>query len=156
MQMGSGMTAESRQAVGEKLTHLLADTYALYVQTQSCHWNLIGKEFFELHILLEKQYQELAEIVDEIAERIRALGMYVDASLAGFQKICSIKEIRQVMACQEALEHLHGNQEAVMRLARTTGTLADSHKDHATVDLIGRFLGQIEKFAWMIRSQLGR
>lgn len=156
MQMNSGMSLEARQLIGDKLAHLLADVYVVYVQTQNCHWNLIGKEFYEIHILLDKQYHELVEPIDEIAERIRALGMYVDASLGAFQSLSKLGEMRQVMPATDALEHLLKNQEAVIRHVRTTCTLADDHHDHATVDMLGRFLGLMEKFSWMIRSQLNR
>lgn len=154
MKIDSGMSPESRQLIGDKLAHLLAEAYSLYVQTQNCHWNLIGREFYEVHILLDKQYHDLIEPIDEIAERIRALGMYVDASLAGFQNLSTLREIRKVIPASEALEHLLGSQEGLIRHARAACSLADEHADHATVDLLGRFMGQIEKYAWMVRAQL--
>ena len=156
MKMETGLSADTRQLISDKLAHLLADTYLVYVQTQNCHWNLIGKEFYEIHILLDKQYHELVEPIDEIAERIRALGFYVDASLVSFQNMSKLKEIRQIMTEHEGLESLLANQEAVVRNARQTCTFADSHADHATVDMLGRFTGFMEKSAWMVRSQLNR
>ncbi len=154
MQINSGMPTDARQLVGEKLAHLLADLYIIYVQTQNFHWNLVGKEFYSLHLLLEKQYQDLSLVIDELAERIRALGLHVDGSLAGFQSLSSIREPRLVMPIPDALEHLLTNQEVVVRHARQVGSLADNHADHATVDFIGRLLGLLEKSGWMVRSQL--
>ncbi len=152
--MDNGMSAESRQTVGEGLHSLLADLYGTYVMTQNLHWNLSGKEFFELHIMLEKQYEGLAEIIDEVAERIRALGLYVDGSLAGFLKLCSIKECKQVPTFPEGLQHLLHALETTIKRTRTLGNVADEKSDHATVDLIGRLLGQLEKSAWMVRSSM--
>ncbi len=153
--MDTGMTAESRQAVGEALHTLLADLYAVFVMTENLHWNLTGKEFFALHIMFEKQYQALHEAIDEVAERIRALGLYVDASLGAFQKRTSIKEIKQVMNAPDGLQHLLQALEMTIKKARTVGTLADEKSDHATVDLIGKMLdGMLEKSAWMVRSSL--
>lgn len=156
MKFDTGLAPKTRQLIGDKLGRLLAETYSLYVQTQNCHWNLTGKEFYEIHILLDKQYHDLIEPIDEIAERIRALGVHVDASFAGFQKISTLKEIRKDMPAAKALEHLLASQEGVIRHCRTTCTFADEHHDHATVDMLGRFMGQIEKYAWMVRSQLNQ
>jgi starvation-inducible DNA-binding protein len=84
--MDTGLAADARQAIGEALHEVLSDLYATFAMTQNLHWNLTGKEFYGHHIMLEKQYNALHEIIDEVAERIRALGLYVDASLASFQK----------------------------------------------------------------------
>jgi len=154
--MDTGLKPDIRQSISDKLSSLLADTYLVYIQTQNCHWNLVGKDFYEIHILLDKQYHELVDVLDEMAERIRGLGFYVDASFQAFRETCKFKEILQVMSSYEALELLLTNQESVIRNARQVGTFADSHADHGTVDFIGRFIGLIEKYAWMIRSQLSK
>lgn len=146
------MTSDARQAVGESLQGMLADLYATFVMAQNLHWNLIGKEFFELHLLLEKQYEGLHEVIDEVAERIRALGMYVDASFAQFQKQMTIKECKQVMTVEDGLGHLLHALETTIKRARATCNLAEDKHDHGSVDLLGRLLGLLEKFAWMIRS----
>ncbi|MBS3905310.1 MAG: DNA starvation/stationary phase protection protein [Simkania sp.] len=152
--MDIGMAAESRQTIGEGLNGLLADLYATYVMTQNLHWNLTGKEFFSLHVMLEKQYEGLAEIVDEVAERVRALGLYVNGSLDCFQKHCTIKECKQVLTASDGLQHLLQALGVVVKRARTLGNMADEKSDHATVDLIGRLLNHLEKSAWMVRSSL--
>ncbi|MGE5196801.1 MAG: Dps family protein, partial [Anaerolineae bacterium] len=92
MDINAGMTRENRQIVADALSRYLADTYAIYLKTQNFHWNLSGKEFYSLHILFEKQYEELAEAIDEIAEKIRALGFYVDATFSSFKQLSSISE----------------------------------------------------------------
>lgn len=152
--MNTGMTEESRSKVADSLGRLLADTYAVYLKTQNFHWNLVGGEFYSLHILFEKQYEELAEAVDEIAERVRALGFYVDASFAGFQKLTSINGIEKTLSIKDMLQNLLQSHETVIRSMRQLSEMAEKENDPATVDLMGRRLNAHEKFAWMLRSQL--
>jgi starvation-inducible DNA-binding protein len=152
--MDTGIATDARQAIGERLHEVLSDLYATFVMTQNLHWNLTGKEFYQLHILLEKQYEDLHAVIDEVAERIRALGLYVDASLASFQKQTTVKECKQLTNANESLKHLLQTLEGVVKRARAVGNLADEKRDHASVDLIGRLMGQLEKSAWMVRSSL--
>lgn len=154
MQMNTGMSDKNRQEVGDALAYLLADTYAIYLKTQNFHWNLSEAEFYSLHILFEKQYQELAEAIDEIAERIRALGFYVDGSFTGFLKLTSIKDSEQIIPIQEMLLYLLQGHEVIIRHLRQLSTLGEKQNDPATVDLCGRRLNVHEKFAWMLRSQM--
>lgn len=153
MEFNTGMNENQRASISGVLTKLLADTYLLYLKTQNYHWNVTGPEFFSLHLLFEKHYKEMADAVDEIAERIRALGFYVEATTEAFKKISSIKEDNKILPKFEMLKELVEGHETVMRDARKLGDLAEKHQDQATVDLIARRLGVHEKAAWMLRSQ---
>lgn len=152
--MDTGMSEKNRQIISESLAKLLAETYAMYLKTQNFHWNVTGPEFFSLHILFEKQYGEMAEAIDEIAERIRALGFYVEGSFSAFKKNCSIHEEDKLMNAREMIQHLIQGHEAVIRRARNLSDLAENEHDPGTVDLMGRRLNAHEKFAWMLRSQI--
>src|SRR3989338_11479539 len=92
MQTDTATQKQTMQKVADELAHFLADTYAVYLKTQNFHWNVKGPLFFSLHKMFEEQYQELATAVDDIAERIRALGCTTPASFAQFSKLTSIKE----------------------------------------------------------------
>lgn len=151
------MSEKNRKLVAGALSHILADTYNIYLRTQNFHWNLVGPEFYFLHILFEKQYEELADAVDEIAERVRALGYYVDATFSGFQKMTSLKEMDKQaskMSIKDMLKNLLDGHEQVIRSFRKLSDLGEKQKDPATVDLIGRRMNVHEKFAWMLRSHL--
>ncbi len=152
--MNTGMTDHNRQATSNALAHFLADTYTIYLKTQNFHWNITGVEFYSLHLLFEKQYTELAEAIDEIAERIRALGFYVEGSFEAFKKMSSIKEEEKVLNGREMIQQLLQGHELLIRQARLLSALAEKENDPATVDLMGRRLNVHEKFAWMLRSQL--
>lgn len=154
MEVDTGIDKEGRQTVSEELFKFLADTYALYLRTQNFHWNLTGAEFYSLHKMFEKQYEELAEAVDEIAERIRALGFYVEASFSAFKKATVLKDEERVLTIRDMLQFLVHGHEHVIRKARHITTISDPQQDFATSDLMARRLGVHEKFAWMLRSQL--
>lgn len=154
MEFDTGMTKEERASISGALSKLLADSYFLYLKTQNSHWNVTGPEFYSLHIMLEKHYEEMAEAIDEIAERIRALGFFVEGTFEAFGKLTTIKEDHRVLAKYEMLEQLIKSHELVMRDARNLAQLAEKHNDPGTVDMMGRRLLFHEKAAWMLRSQI--
>ena len=154
MDINSGMTKKDRAAVGGALSKFLADTYVLYVKTQNFHWNITGAEFYSLHKLTESQYEEMASANDEIAERIRALGFYVEGSMEAFLKHTTVEEDHEIYPKFELIQHLIEAHEVVIKSARTLSVLAEKHNDPATVDLMGRRLGFHEKAAWMLRESL--
>ncbi|MBS0620157.1 MAG: DNA starvation/stationary phase protection protein [Verrucomicrobia bacterium] len=154
MQIDVGISEKNRGAICAGLKEFLASTYALYLKTQNFHWNVKGSEFYSLHILFEKQYEELAAAVDEIAERIRALGEGVDGTFAGFKKLSHVEESVKSLKASGMLSSLIEAHEIVIRQGRKLAALCDEKGDFATVDLLGRRLGSHEKMAWFLRSQI--
>lgn len=154
MELETGMTKEERTVISGALSKLLADSYVLYTMTQNFHWNVHGQNFFSLHKLSEEQYEELGKAVDEIAERIRALGFFVEATMSSFLKLTSIEEEKAVRSTQTYLEHLIKGHETVIRDCRALATLAEKNQDAATVDLMGRRLNVHEKALWMLRASI--
>lgn len=151
--MDIGLSEQTRMKISDALFYVLADTYALYLNTQNFHWNIKGTEFYSLHLLFEKHYEELAAATDEIAERIRALGYYVDASFEAFQKRSDVKGESKLLNIKEMLQKLIEGHETLIRRARKVAETADQEGDFATVDMLGRRLGAHEKMAWFLRSQ---
>ena len=154
MEMNVGLPEPVRLSISEGLSRVLAETYALYLKTQNFHWNVRGPEFYSLHLLFEKQYEELADAVDEVAERIRALGFFVDASLGAFRTKSSIKDEDKVLNFREMLLSLIEGHDTCIRHMRKVAEIADKDMDFATTDMLGRLLGSHEKMAWFLRSQL--
>jgi len=154
MEIQTGLSEKSRSRVAEDLATLLADTYGVYLKTQNFHWNVTGREFYSLHILFEKQYTQLAENIDEVAERIRALGHYVDASFTAFKDLSAVGDEAKLRASKDMVEELVRSHEIVIRNARNLAQVAEEEKDGATMDLLGRILNIHEKQAWMLRSQI--
>jgi len=154
MELNTGIPRKNRQEISDGLNRLLADTYTLYLKTQNCHWNVRGNEFYSLHILFDTQYKELAEAIDEIAERIGALGFFVEASFHAFKGKTKIKEEDKVLNSKEMLAALVDGHELVAREMRVLSDIAERDKDGGTVDLLGRRLGVHEKMAWFLRNHL--
>src|SRR5436305_292999 len=96
-----GISEKERAGIAAGLSRLLADTYTLYLQTHNFHWNVTGPMFQTLHLMFETQYQELAEAVDEIAERIRALGFPAPATYSEFIELSSIQETRGRLSAEQ-------------------------------------------------------
>lgn len=145
---------ESRAAVVAALSQLLADSYTLYVKTHSYHWNVTGPMFTTLHTLFETEYTELALAVDEIAERIRALGAPAPGSYTQFQALATVQEDTGVPAAVEMIRNLVADQEKIAASARALVRAATEAEDDASTDLGVRRIDVHEKNAWMLRSHL--
>jgi starvation-inducible DNA-binding protein len=140
--------------VAKDLCHLLADTYTLYLKTQNFHWNVTGELFFMLHAAFEEQYKALAEAIDLLAERLRALNCYAPGSYQQFQEIATIKSRTDVPQAKEMIrELLEDHEHLVKELERMIQT-ADEKGDQATMDMMIERQTEHQKTAWMLRSNL--
>ncbi len=149
-----GINEKDRKALCHGLSKFLADSYLLYLKTQNYHWNVTGKTFAQLHVLFEEEYKELAEAVDEIAERIRALGEYAPGTFAAFSKVSSIKEESSIPTAEEMIQNLVIGHETVISTARELMTLTDECEDDVTADMLTQRMQVHEKAAWMLRSMI--
>lgn len=150
-----GIEQDERTEIAEHLSRLLADTYTLYLKTHSYHWNVTGPMFPTLHLLFEQQYNELALAVDEIAERIRALGAPAPGSYKQYAALSSVTEADGVPAATEMIRDLVAGHETVVRTARSGLPVAERAGDQPTADLLSERMRLHEKAAWMLRSILG-
>jgi starvation-inducible DNA-binding protein len=152
-----GITAEARKDIAQALSHFLADAYTLYLKTHNFHWNVTGPMFNSLHLMFETQYTEQWGALDEVAERIRALGFNAPGSYREFVALTSIPEeagLSDSADWKEMVRQLVVGNEAVCRTARATLKTADNGSDDPTVDLMTQRLNTHEKYAWMLRSLL--
>lgn len=147
-----GINDQDRKAIADGLSHLLADSYTLYLKTHNFHWNVTGPMFNTLHLMFEGQYTELATAVDLIAERIRSLGFPAPGSYREFAKLTSIAEADGTPSAKEMIKQLVEGQEAVVRTARKYFPVAEKGSDEATCDLLTQRIQLHEKTAWMLRS----
>ena len=147
-----GIAEESRKEIAQGLSRVLADTYSLYLKTHYFHWNVTGPMFNSLHLMFEQQYTELATAVDDIAERIRALGVFAPGSYSQFTELSSIPETRDVPSADDMVRLLVEGNEAVAKTARSVFPSAEKGGDESTADLLTDRLRVHEKTAWMLRS----
>lgn len=154
MEINIGISEENREAIANELSKVLADSYILYLKTHNYHWNVTGELFHSLHEQFEEQYTELAEAIDEIAERIRSLGYRAPGTFKEFNELTSIEEDTEEPEALEMVRRLAVGNEQVLRTARQALQPANDGEDEATVDLLTRRLDVHSKTAWMLRSHL--
>jgi starvation-inducible DNA-binding protein len=154
MEINIGISEQDRQAIAGGLARLLADSYTLYLKTHNYHWNVTGPQFNTLHQMFETQYSELAVAVDEIAERIRALGEWAPGSYSAYARLTTIEEEENVPSAEQMIEQLVKGQEAVVRTARSVIKAAEAANDEPTADLLTQRMQVHEKNAWMLRSMV--
>lgn len=152
-----GIGTGDRKKIAEGLSRFLADSYTLYLKTHNFHWNVTGPMFNALHTMFETQYTEQWTALDDIAERIRALGFNAPGSYAEFVRLTSIPEepgLTEAADWREMVRQLVVGNEAVCRTARAVLDQADDADDAPTEDLLTQRLQTHEKYAWMLRSLL--
>jgi starvation-inducible DNA-binding protein len=150
------LSEEQRAGVVKILNAMLSDEYLLYTKTRNYHWNVTGPQFHDLHKFFEEQYTELNEIVDEVAERARALAGWSFGTLSEFSQHSRLKEHPgQYPKSREMIANLLGDHEAIIRQLRSDlETCADKYHDIGTSDFLTGLMEQHEKMAWMLRAFL--
>lgn len=149
-----GINKQDRLNIADGLKKLLADTYTLYLQTHNFHWNVTGPQFRELHLMFEEHYTELAVAVDDIAERIRTLGVAAPGTYKTFAELSSIDEVEGVPASETMVQLLTQGHEKVVKTAREVLKTAQKADDESTASLVGDRMRIHEKTAWMLRATL--
>ncbi|HSR88456.1 MAG TPA: DNA starvation/stationary phase protection protein [Pontiella sp.] len=138
----------------DALRMVVADTYALIGQTHICHWNVRGPSFFSLHAAFELQYTELFTAVDEIAERIRALGALAPGGLSNLAEMAGIEEIAEDAPAQDMVKHLVKAHEKLLKDLAAARDLAGEAGDSESEDLMIGRIQLHEKTVWMLKSYL--
>ena len=157
MKIDIGINEKQRKKIADGLAHFLADSFTLYLKTHNFHWNVTGSMFNALHNMFEVQYTEQWNALDEIAERMRALGFNAPGTYAQFVKLSSIQDDPGAPGApewREMVRQLVVGNEAVCKTARKVLATADEAGDDPTVDLMTQRLNIHEKYAWMLRSLL--
>ncbi len=149
------ISSTSRQAVAQKLGHLLAETYTLAFKTHGYHWNLVGPQFNDLHGLFGQQYAALYEAADEIAERIRALGQPGPASYGVFATLSKVTADGETAPQMALVERLRDSHRQAASTAYAVVEVAEQNGDVSSADLATQRITEHEKAAWMLGSILG-
>jgi starvation-inducible DNA-binding protein len=153
MKVNIGISEKNRQAVATELNKLLADEHVLYNKTRNYHWSVEGPSFMEFHKLYEAQYTELAEMIDEIAERIRTIGHFAEGRLKEILKLAELDEPAPPTDQASQIRNLEGDHEIlIVRLRKLVDNFEDKYKDKGTADFATGIMKQHEKMAWMLRS----
>lgn len=151
-----GIQKSNRAEVSKLLANLLADEHVLYIKLRNYHWNVEGMYFQSLHALFEEQYTELAEQIDDIAERIRSLGHYAPGSMAAFRELARLQESDNLGGDAEGmLKNILADHEMIIQVLRLDlDDCMEKYNDAGTSDFLTALMEMHEKMAWMVRSHL--
>jgi starvation-inducible DNA-binding protein len=153
MKANIGISEENSKAVALILNQLISDEQVLFAKTRNYHWNIESPSFMEMHKFYEGQYTELAETIDEIAERVRKIGHYAEGRLKDYLKLTSLEEGEYTNDQQTQLKNLLDDHETIIRgLRNHISTVEDKYKDLGTADFLTGLLKEHEQWAWMIRA----
>ncbi|WP_235894344.1 Dps family protein [Flavobacterium zepuense] len=138
------------------LSNILADEFVLYTKTKNAHWNVEGIDFYDKHKFFEVQFEQLDDIIDGIAERIRSLGHYAPATLKTFLDLTKLLESgndekdSRSFAARLLLDHEH-----IIRILREKiSRFTEDFNDLGTSDFITGLMRDHEKMAWFLRTQI--
>ncbi|MCU0418300.1 MAG: DNA starvation/stationary phase protection protein [Cyclobacteriaceae bacterium] len=156
MQTQIGISESNRQKVAEALAKLLADEFVLYTKTRHAHWNVEGPDFHAMHKFFESQYEQLDEMMDDVAERIRAIGHFAPATLKSYLSLTHLTEATREKNNSAGLikELLTDHEQVIMYLRENINRFATDYQDAGTSDFITGLMEAHEKMAWMLRAHL--
>jgi starvation-inducible DNA-binding protein len=156
MKTNIGINEANRHAVSVQLAKLLADEFVLYTKTRNAHWNVEGTDFHAMHKFFEEQYEQLDEVMDSVAERIRSIGHYAPATLKAFLELTHLTELNESRNNSLGfIKELLGDHESIIEFIRgNINAFANEYQDLGTSDFITGLMEGHEKMAWMLRSHL--
>lgn len=155
MKVNIGIKENDTAVVAELLNKLLADLNVLYTKVRNAHWNVEGPDFHAQHLFFDGLYNELAETIDDVAERVRSIGHYAAGSLKEFLDLTQLAEQKpEKNDSKSYIKILVNDYESIIITARKNLELTDKHGDAGTEDFLVGILEQFEKTAWMLRSHL--
>ena len=155
-QVNIGIEAGNREKIAEILAQLLADHHIFYIKLRNYHWNVEGMFFQPLHELFEDQYDDVEEIIDDIAERIRSLGYYAPGSMDDFKTMARLSETGHLNGdAAQMLQNILADLEMLIQILRgNVDEIMDDYKDAGTSDFLTGIMEKYEKMAWMVRAHL--
>ncbi|MGN0003048.1 MAG: Dps family protein [Sphingobacterium composti] len=155
MKTNIGIKEKDTAAVAEILNKLLADHNVLYVKARNAHWNIEGPDFHAQHLFFETLYDALAETIDELAERVRAIGHYAIGSLKEFLELTQLSEEKPTKNdSQSYIKALLNDYESIIISIRENIETVEKHGDAGTEDFLVGIMEAHEKTAWMLRAHL--
>jgi len=156
MQTEIGIKPADSAEVANSLNRLLADEHVLYIKTRNAHWNVEGPDFLSIHRFFEEQYKQLEQIIDDVAERIRTIGHYAEATLEKFLQETHLSEQGREKNDSAGFIRslLEDHDTIIIHLREDIERCTNDLKDAGTADFITGVLETHEKMAWMLRAHL--
>lgn len=143
---------ENTLLVAKELNQLLADYHVYYQKLRNFHWNIVGRNFFELHEKFEQMYTDARTKIDEIAERILTLQYHPVSRYSRYLKISSITEETPFQTDADMVKILLDDHKTLLKQMHSVVKKANEVEDEGTLDLIGKYIGELEKNSWMLNA----
>ncbi|MDY0077075.1 MAG: DNA starvation/stationary phase protection protein [Bacteroidales bacterium] len=154
--MNIGISDKNRQAIADQLSKILADEFLLYSKTLNAHWNIEGPDFHAAHVYLETLYNQQQEIVDTVAEKIRAIGHYAPGQLNKYLELTHLSEKSLDDSSSQTFfaELLEDHESIIIFLKENINSMVDKFMAEGISDYIIGLMEYHKKTAWMLRSHL--
>ncbi|HER40248.1 MAG TPA: DNA starvation/stationary phase protection protein [Salinimicrobium catena] len=145
-----GLDEKKTSNTVQELNILLADYHLYYQKLRNYHWNVIGKNFFDLHEKFEELYDDAKVKVDEIAERILTLRYQPTSNLSEYLEKSNLKESKSDLSDSQMIKNLLTDHGTILKQMRKVVEVAEKGGDEGTIDLIGAYIRELEKTSWML------
>jgi len=151
-----GIKPEDSVHVADSLNKLLSDEHVLYIKTRNAHWNVVGPDFAAQHKFFEGQYGDLEIIIDQVAERIRAIDHYTVGTMEDYLKLTQLNENSRENndSLSFIKDLLEDHESIIISLRENISRFANDWQDIGSSDFITGLMETHEKMAWMLRSHL--
>ncbi|MDC7995937.1 Dps family protein [Altibacter sp. HG106] len=136
----------------KELNILLADYHLYYQKLRNFHWNILGENFFDLHLKFEELYTDAREKIDEIAERILTLNFHPMSKYSHYLEISNITEEKSLIDDKKMVNCLIEDHGKLLEQMKKVVKKADDSGDEGTIDLIGAYIRYLEKASWMLNA----
>ena len=146
------MQDEKLLPVVMELNTLLSDYHMYYQKLRSFHWNILGKNFFDLHEQFEDMYNDAQIKIDEIAERILTLRHHPVSKFSDYIKIATVQEESAMISDQKMIETLLNDHKIILAQMSSVIDSAENAGDEGTIDLVGAYIRELEKTSWMLNA----
>ena len=156
--MTQAIKNEVKVEIAESLKHILADQHILYMKLRNYHWNIKGNQFYILHEKFEELYDELANDIDEIAERIRTLGSYSPGTMSEMINLAGLKEEKEnnYPSQNKMVENIVNDLDfLIIRITDSASKIQNDFNDEVTAGLLYNLSEKYEKNNWMLKAYLG-
>ncbi|MDP2699611.1 Dps family protein [Thalassospira sp.] len=148
----SGVDRKDRKKLAQMLTKIVGSSHVLYAKIRGVHWNVVGPAFYSLHKMTEEQYEDLNTAIDDMAERIRAIGFSAPTGLATMMEDSIITDQTSLINANDMVQELVEDHEKMACLLRDGVGAADEVDDVKTADMLTERVGVHEEAAWMLRA----
>ena len=150
----TGVDRKDRRELAKMLTKIVGSSHVLYAKVRGVHWNVVGPAFYSLHNMTEEHYEDLNTAIDDMAERIRAIGFSAPTGLSAMMENSAITDQTKLLSTDDMVKELVEDHEKMARLLRDGVAAAEEVDDVKTADMLTERIGVHEEAAWMLRATI--